>query len=608
MGVGIADSFASRAADDETTTCTVAGYGPTSYVTQYTYRDPVYDGRQREFRGFRSVIGRRLGDTNSPTSSSASEFLLGDCADDEPPPAPATSRCTPDGRWTDNVREALKGMPVVSESYDDNGVYLSTSHHQYTLRKLYTGLDGREVRAAFESATDSWAYDDAPFVSALPRCRRLPTSSSIRSAGPEPSTPASLKDSLGRGYRRIAEQREVRSLGNATASVASGCVDGAACSTADDVITSTTTPALVTGDTSGWLWRTVEAYVQGLSDPAPRNDTFTDYDLNGNAIHSHAVLSGTLPLDRFHESLGATAGTTFALPPATASADGSIDLSWQTYDTFGNVTNSAAPNEAGVARSRTSRTTAISRPWKPRSSAPPAACGAPGPGGAGAVQLTAYASYDRGFGAVVSAIDLHGELTRLAYDDLARFTTLWKPSPTQIGATSPQPSVMVDYNLATAARPYSIVHTQTQDGSTDLLQSYRGAFGFVDGFGRALLSFAQADPSAGDGGGWILGGLTVRDTKGATEYAYLASFWNGSDPTAYPIAQAATTASGPASTCHDAVRSARCRRLRSTAQSSSRARTTHCRWISGTRPISRRVRTKGRTRPRPKMGTAARSP
>jgi hypothetical protein len=103
--------------------------------------------------------------------------------------------------------------------------------------------------------------------------------------------------------------------------------------------------------------------------------------------------------------------------------------------------------------------------------------------------------------------------------------------------------VLIDYNLATATRPYSIVHTQTQDGATDAIASYRNAYGYVDGFGRSLLGIEQADPSAGDTAPWILGGLTVRDAKGATEYAYLASFWNGADPTTYPLSQAATTAS-----------------------------------------------------------------
>src|SRR5262245_47658941 len=38
------------------------------YVTEYTYRNPVYEGRQREFRGFSEAIVKTIGDANSPTS------------------------------------------------------------------------------------------------------------------------------------------------------------------------------------------------------------------------------------------------------------------------------------------------------------------------------------------------------------------------------------------------------------------------------------------------------------------------------------------------------------------------------------------------------------
>ena len=53
------------------------GRPPGVYVTDYTYRDPHFDGVQREFRGFAETTVRSVGDTNSPTSESRSEFLLG---------------------------------------------------------------------------------------------------------------------------------------------------------------------------------------------------------------------------------------------------------------------------------------------------------------------------------------------------------------------------------------------------------------------------------------------------------------------------------------------------------------------------------------------------
>jgi hypothetical protein len=60
---------------------TIRGRPPASYVTEYEYRDPLFEGRQREFRGFGRARALRIGDQNSPTDLSESVFLLGECKD-----------------------------------------------------------------------------------------------------------------------------------------------------------------------------------------------------------------------------------------------------------------------------------------------------------------------------------------------------------------------------------------------------------------------------------------------------------------------------------------------------------------------------------------------
>src|SRR5690606_10363135 len=60
---------------------TIRGRPPAEYVTEYHYRDPVYEGRQREFQGFARARAVRSGDANSPTDVSESVFLLGECRD-----------------------------------------------------------------------------------------------------------------------------------------------------------------------------------------------------------------------------------------------------------------------------------------------------------------------------------------------------------------------------------------------------------------------------------------------------------------------------------------------------------------------------------------------
>ncbi len=141
----------------------IAGVAGHTYVTGYAYRDPVYDGRQREFRGFRSATSTRIGDQNSPSDVTESTFLLGECVDET---ADSIENCSVKESWRDNPREALKGLPVLSEKRDQSGVTISTDHTTYTLRHLYAGLDGREVRHTFESAKDTYVYDVANYVAA----------------------------------------------------------------------------------------------------------------------------------------------------------------------------------------------------------------------------------------------------------------------------------------------------------------------------------------------------------------------------------------------------------------------------------------------------------
>jgi hypothetical protein len=61
----------------ESDNLTALGRAPTVYRTEFKYRDPVYDGRQREFRGFRTAAEKHIGDENSPTVIQESTFLLG---------------------------------------------------------------------------------------------------------------------------------------------------------------------------------------------------------------------------------------------------------------------------------------------------------------------------------------------------------------------------------------------------------------------------------------------------------------------------------------------------------------------------------------------------
>src|SRR5262249_15676727 len=126
----------------------------------------------------------------------------------------------------------------------------------------------------------------------------------------------------------IRAQTETDNFGNVTDSIAYGCTGG--CAEADEAISHRTNFALPPGDVTKSMWRSVESWVEGV-DKVKRGHTFSAFDASGNPISSTAELSGSLPLDRFHED----PQKGVAPPPAAASVDGNIALGSTVYDEFG---------------------------------------------------------------------------------------------------------------------------------------------------------------------------------------------------------------------------------------------------------------------------------
>lgn len=182
---------------------TIAGRPPSDQRTEYSYFDPAYDGQQREFRGFARARSVRVGDGNTPTDVTETRFLLGECVKEDPTDFGA---CTPPERWRDNPREALKGLPYLTERFDENGVVLSTQHTTYRLRQLYVGQDGRAVRHAFDQAEDSYLYDTSPFMPAAASAKETLTTvqleATLGAAKVDTSTDVSLRSTAGLAHLR----------------------------------------------------------------------------------------------------------------------------------------------------------------------------------------------------------------------------------------------------------------------------------------------------------------------------------------------------------------------------------------------------------------------
>jgi RHS repeat-associated protein len=517
---------------------TIAGRPPASYVTEYSYRDPVYEGRQREFRGFAYAEVKQIGDSNSPTSLSASHFLLGECEDETDD---GEDDCSLPNRWRDNPKEALKGLPYLTETFDENGGYLSTTHNQYTLRRLYQGLDGREVRYAFQSGTRTFLYDNAPFTPADATGTGTECSTgdgcavtvSLELEPPEwegaapdlelVSSAAASKHHLvlprsTTGSEVMRSETTVDFFGNQLQSIARGR-EGV-----DEVITQTSIPARPGGDPTGWLWRTVESFVTGSLHTERRNVQRITYDENGDPRVTRSVLAGTLPLDRAVNAPGSD---------PVASVDGDVTVSATQYDDFGNplFTRGANLRCATVAYDPEYAYLPITETIFTRGCEPEAV--------SYEHALATTASYDRGLGIITTATNVQGQETRIEYDGFGRMVRMFAPDPDVTGAVpeNTPPSLEIEYFLPPAFGPFhSYIHTKAQDGATNQSTQYLESWAIIDGFGRTITTLAEdeevqieSDMGSEMAQRWIVGALQEWDQKSAVRKKYL-EFYTTGDP------------------------------------------------------------------------------
>ncbi len=496
------------------------GLSAGGYVTEYSYRDPVFDGRQREFRGFRTAETRTLGDVYSPTAIVRSTHLLGECEVAQN----GFDACAPADRWHDNWREPLKGLPIVTETFDERGAYLSTDHVSYELRQLYAGRDGRRVTVALPIGTESFVYDSGAFDHSASNIS-LPALE-VNLAGIEQSESRQVTRRATNGTARLRTATQHDDFGNATSSTAFGCVAG--CLDVDEAITSHATTERVPGDTSGWLWRGTEGFVTGSVHTEERRRTRHEYDEHGDLKKSFAALSGTLPLDRFHESSEPVA-------PAPPNASGGVstpievEMASLEHDAFGNVVERRGPNGRCSA-------VELDGEYAELPVEETVFGGDVGAGGCGERAFVTGALYDRGLAAVLGATSITGQPSLYEYDGFGRLTAETDVDPDAPGVLAVLPSKTYEYVLPSdwTAMPYSIVVVRAQDGETVAASDYHERFQYADGLGRPLVVLSEADPSAGDEGGYVVGGRTDYTTKGQPLRSYENRFWSG-DPLAYPL-------------------------------------------------------------------------
>jgi len=501
-----------------------------AYITEYTYRNPVFEGRQREFRGFAEGIVSTIGDGNSPTSYQRTVFQLGEC------PAAVDGEnvdvCSPSERWKDNWREALKGLSVLTETYDATGVYHSTEHTTYKLRQLYAGLDGRRVVVVSPTSLDGYLYDTATFD----RLQAQTQLDEVVVDAPDIAHTETRSISI----RATAQTAHLHSstqfddFGNVLESRRNGCVSGCP-NGADETIISHSDYTRPTGDDSGWGFRETTSYMTGSVHTEHYRESQHEYDANGNLKKTYITLWGTLPLARSHAVAGA------AIAPAPPGQSGGVTAPVQvlmadmSYDMFGNALWTKGASGRCSGRVADANYAALTVTGKATAGAldPNTQCGS--------VIFTHNVTYDRGLETVLTSTDPVAQPSSFTFDGFGRLLSASQVDPDRSGQLAALPMTTVSYVFPTDpdVTPYTETITRTQVGADVSINTYAESRTYTDGMGRTIASFAPADPAAGDGGDWVMSGQVAYDAKGAVARVYEPSFYTG-DTAAGLVAPAAT--------------------------------------------------------------------
>jgi RHS repeat-associated protein len=496
------------------------GRTPGTYVTEYSYRDPFYDGPQREFRGFESADSRTLGDQDNPSVTTHSTFLLGECQ----PTQSGVDVCTAAERWRDNWREPLKGLPVVVETFDDAGVYLNTSHNRYELRQLYAGRDGRRVSVAYSIGRESFAYDTSSFDAIAAPVLLDEVQTNVD--GISQSEARSVSRRATTGTVRLRSSATFDDFGNPLTQVAEGCVDG--CESNDEVITSHSEHEVVPGDGSRWIFRATIGFITGSIHTERRAEVRQEYDAAGDVTRSFATIGGSLPLARFHSG-----GGEIAPPPERASNGTEAPVEVQTIeytrDAFGNVVAGRAQDRCrAVSMDATYADLPLSETVYGGALDATTGCGELG--------FTTSATYDRGLSILLASVDVTGQPAQFSYDGFGRLTAKYFANPESPGILAALPSTTYDYYppVDAAITPYSVVVVHEHDAESTSEPGYHDTYSYVDGLNRPIVTLNEADPLGGDGGDFVVGGVRNYNKKGGISKSFEPFFWVG-EPFDYPL-------------------------------------------------------------------------
>ena len=468
----------------------------------YSYSDPVWDGWERRFLGFREVVSSQGDPAFGPLEvvyTRNSYFI---------PVCPEGYCGSADASYAQ--QRIASGGPTITETFDSDGHYLSTVSRSYKVVESLRGLDGRVARFSYVSQVDTRLYDQRSW-SAFDRATPFTVEGlEMKWTGMAPVR--SRNNALIRQTQQLdANGRLIESIDYGRIKEDGGPID-------DPIIRRVKVAAL----RDDWRFpvdsERIEPFPKRMQPPVPADvvrERRFDYDGAGRLTAIWAHLSGTLPLDR--SSLGAPA-------PLSASKDGDIRIAKFEYDKYDNVTLTVSA--AGACEQIVYEKDFAQYPSQR------IALGGPGPGpfsGCGGIRQRMRLGWDRGLGAPITEATPQGATTVFRYDSFGRPTEVIDPDPLT-GAPQDEPSIRIAY-FTSPGGPVQRARMEQRTGPGQ----FRQAWGYTDGAGAPLLSLEQADPSAGDGGDWRVQGLARGNAQGLATDVFDPWFYSG-DPANHPLA------------------------------------------------------------------------
>ncbi len=476
--------------------------------TRFAYHDGYYEGIEQEFRGFGSADAESVGDVDHPTSLTRTFFHQG-----RRPNEIATDRLA------DSPGEPLKGRQYLSEVFDLDGVFLSSSHATITVRQLVAGLDGRAIWYAFVSQTDEIRYDTtsrrtpSPATVTLPSVAYESVSGSAIPFAADWSTAVPVRVEQYAHVRRSTD--EVDNLGHIRRQTAHGRVfdweDPR--SEYDEAITQINRPVAV--NAQRWLWRSRASHVEGHGTLVQLGRVDNTYDeQTGDLLNvTEAAVVEDLPDYVFG---GDAEAASFVLSDAYSESHDELgpaqllDAS-TTYDPWGNPLVSCRGAEVPFEDPESClRWAELSYDaeyshlaTQERVAVDHGSAGGCDPGSPFCT-LSTTADWDRGFGLILRSTDPNSEESFVHYDGLGRVAAV---TPPELVGDCSIPSEVVNYDLVEAGLPLSVVKATWLtgcDGGSVQSQTY------IDGVGRVRAVLTRDGPLR-----WEQGGVVQFTAKGA---------------------------------------------------------------------------------------------